>query len=56
MFLTKKVVLCLLWLSASALILSAAPSLPAEAPGASDAGATSACGLLVDRRDGSVRW
>jgi len=42
MFLTKKVVLYLLWFSASALILSAAPSLPAETHGASDAGATSA--------------
>ncbi len=42
MFPTGRAILCLLWLSASASLVVAAPSLPAEAPAPPDAGASSA--------------
>jgi flagellar protein FliO/FliZ len=41
MFVTRKVVFCLLWFTASTFYLAAGPSLPGEMPATSDAGTTS---------------
>jgi flagellar biosynthetic protein FliO len=58
MFVTRKAILCLLWFAVSAPFLMAAPSLPAETPVRSDAGATLAAAppstALMDPSVGDV--